>query len=74
MVRSGANAMWYKIEVLDSESYELTRDEAQGLKAAKDRARYFMSADYARECKDVAKVNVYKLAGNDGECVYSLYR
>jgi hypothetical protein len=74
--------MWYEIEVLDSDNYELTRDEVEGLPAAKERARYFLSKEYSRAIESLDsnahKVNVYRLGSTikapTSTLVWSTYR
>jgi hypothetical protein len=65
--------MWYTLKALDSDNFELATDEVQGKKAAIERARYLLSAEYGRaiEGEPAVKVNIYL---DNGECVDTLCR
>lgn len=67
--------MFYNVILRDSKGYEISSREAEGLKKAKESAKYLASEDYARVCEsshetmDSSRVEV---VNDDGECVWDM--
>lgn len=68
----------YQVVVKDADGYDISNDLVEGLKAAKERAKYFVTDDYARfvgtthQALGTSHAEVQD--ARTGECLHDFFR
>lgn len=67
----------YSVVLIDADGYDISVDFVEGVKAAKERAKYFLGDTYVRNCgttHDSLNTNKVEVRNEVGDCLYDFFR